>query len=215
MPTERNMALVRASVWVNALAMLVSITVCEATVSQTLRWKDERGVVHYGDTVPPRYKDSATVEMTSSAVPIRANAAALTPQQRAEQEARRTAEALEAKKREEFERVDRALMSKYANPTELARAHAQDLIRYDDELNAHTFRTQTLSERAFELLKSRPKFNNEQRAELSSLSNELSQMADILERKLIERRAIEGRQKAERARFEALMGQGKRTQSPS
>ncbi len=174
--------------------------------AQTYRWVDEKGVTVYGDRVPPQYKDSAQVELSRSGITVKKIEPALTAQQRAEMEAKRAIEAEIAAKKEAVDRIDRALVSKYANAGELAAAHGRDLIRIDDELTGFTSSAQGLTERAKSLYTSTKKLSRDQRVELEGLSSDLSQAAEIIERKLNERAEAMKRHKLERARFEELMG---------
>jgi hypothetical protein len=173
--------------------------------AQTYRWKDEKGITHYGDAVPARYKDQAQVELSRDGIPLKRTDRALTAEERKALEEKRAADMLEAEKREAVDRLDRALMSKYANSRELDVAHLRELERADDELGAFTSRASDLSARAFDLLKL-PSRSRDQRTQLSQLENDLNQIAEILERKLTDRRNTESRQRLERSRFEELMG---------
>jgi hypothetical protein len=172
--------------------------------AQTYRWKDERGVVQYGDRVPPQYKDSATVELSSQAIPLKKVDAALSPEERARADAKRAAEAEAAKQGEIAARADRALMSKYANQEELSRAHIQNIARFDEEMATHTARAEAMGARAAELMAVKRR-NREQRSELEQLSNDLSQIADVLTSKLEGRIDLLKRQREERARFAQIM----------
>ncbi len=176
--------------------------------AQTYRWKDERGVVQYGDRVPPQYKDSATVELSSQAIPLKKIDAALSPEERARADAKRAAEAEAAKQSEIAARADRALMSKYANQEEINRAHIQNIGRYDEEMASHTARAEAMGARVNELLAVKRR-NREQRAELEQLSNDLSQVADVLTSKLDGRIDLLKRQREERARFAQIMSNRK------
>jgi Domain of unknown function (DUF4124) len=184
---------------------LLALLVVSATAgAQTYRWKDERGVTYYGDQVPSQYKDSAQVELSKGGIPIKKIEAALTPAQRAELEAKKAADAEAAKKRDEFERVDRALMSKYANSAELAAAHRRDLERIDDELTAFTARANDVT-KATNLTLEKKRLSKENRTELGFASGELLQIVDIIQRKLAEREETTKRHAQERERFEGLM----------
>ncbi len=187
---------------------LIAVLCANAAFAQTYRWVDEKGVTVYGDRVPPQYRDSAQVELSGGGIPLKKIAPALTPQQRAEMEAKKAAEAEEAAKKEAIDRIDRALTSKYANASELAAAHGRDLERIDDELAGFTRRVGEMSARAKVLYGSK-RLSRDQLSELEGLRNDLLQIAEILERKLIERSDALKRHRQERDRFEELMGRGK------
>jgi hypothetical protein len=190
-----------------ALAAICAVGTFAASTApagaQAYRWKDENGIVHYGDVVPPKYRDQAQVELSRDGIPLRKVERALTPAERAAQEEKRKAEAIEAEKREAVDRLDRALMSKYANMRELQAAHDRELERSDEELAAFTSRAQDLSNAAFALLGIKTR-NRDQRIELGKLSNDLAQVSEILDKKVKERSDKESRQRLERSRFQEL-----------
>jgi hypothetical protein len=74
----------------------------------TYRWIDERGVVHYGDNVPPEYTTRERAVLNSQGIEIGRLEAQKTPQQLAE----------EARRAEEQQRIrqrDRFLLSTYTS----------------------------------------------------------------------------------------------------
>jgi hypothetical protein len=199
-----------ASMFNRALAAICGVGIfcvffSSFTYAQAYRWKDENGIVHYGDVVPPKYRDQAQIELSREGVPISKTERALTPAERIALEERRKAQAIEAEKREAVDRLDRALMSKYANMNELKAAHDRELITADEELSAFTARAQELSKAAFDMLDVKPR-TIVRRNELGKLSNDLAQVSEIIDRKLKERVEKVSRQKLERARFEDLLG---------
>ncbi len=90
----------------------------------TYRWVDEKGGVHYGDTIPPQQSDLGHQELDKQGrVLMEAPRTRLTPAERKhqqEEEARREAEKRQA---DEQARRDRALLSSYTSEAEI------DLVR--------------------------------------------------------------------------------------
>src|SRR4030095_13870821 len=83
------------------------------------KWVDDKGGVHYTDTLPPEAVDKASVELNKHGVPVKKTDKALTPEQRRaiEQDAQRQKQL--ARQQEELARRDRALLSSYTNEAEI------------------------------------------------------------------------------------------------
>jgi predicted RNase H-like nuclease (RuvC/YqgF family) len=88
--------------------------------AKIFKWVDEKGVTHYGGTIPPEYKDQASTEMSKHGITVRKVDAAVTG---AEQ--RKAAEEKASKDREEKQRAfeqrrrDVALMNTYTSAREI------------------------------------------------------------------------------------------------
>ena len=59
---------------------------------QVYKWTDEKGMVHYGDTVPPQYADQDQTVLNSQGVPVTTIPGRRTPEQQAAESARRASE---------------------------------------------------------------------------------------------------------------------------
>ncbi|HUO68143.1 MAG TPA: DUF4124 domain-containing protein, partial [Gammaproteobacteria bacterium] len=83
------------------------------------RWTDEKGVVHYGDSVPPEYAKQDRNVLNSQGVNVGFEQGELTPEQRAEKE-RQAAEAAKAQaQREEAARRDKTLLATYISVSDI------------------------------------------------------------------------------------------------
>ena len=83
------------------------------------RWTDDKGVVHYGDTIPPEYAKQDRNVLNSQGVNVGFEQGELTPEQRAEK-ARLAAEAEQAKhQREEAARRDKTLLETYISVSDI------------------------------------------------------------------------------------------------
>ena len=83
------------------------------------QWTDDKGVVHYGDSVPPEYAKTNRNVLNNQGVHVGFEQGELTPEQRAEK-ARLAAEAEQAKaKREEIARRDKMLLETYISVADI------------------------------------------------------------------------------------------------
>jgi hypothetical protein len=89
------------------------------TPSKLYRWTDDKGVVHYGDSVPPEYAKADRNVLNNQGVHVGFEQGELTPEQRAEK-ARLAAEAEQAKhQREEIARRDKMLLETYISVSDI------------------------------------------------------------------------------------------------
>jgi len=87
--------------------------------SKLYRWTDDKGVVHYGDSVPPEYAKQDRSVLNSQGVNVGFEQGELTPEQRAEK-ARLAAEAEQAQhQREEIARRDKMLLETYISVSDI------------------------------------------------------------------------------------------------
>lgn len=83
------------------------------------QWTDDKGVVHYGDSIPPEYAKADRNVLNNQGVHVGFEQGELTPEQRAEK-ARLAAEAERAKQqREEAARRDKQLLETYISVTDI------------------------------------------------------------------------------------------------
>jgi hypothetical protein len=83
------------------------------------RWTDDKGVVHYGDSIPPEYAKQDRSVLNNQGVNVGFEQGELTPEQRAEKE-RKDAEAAQAQRqREETARRDKMLLETYISVTDI------------------------------------------------------------------------------------------------
>jgi hypothetical protein len=109
-----------------AVALLVSGSA--AAGGRIYKWTDEKGVTHYGEVIPPEYRDQEATELTKRGLTVRRleGAAALEAQRKAAQE-RAQAEREEQRRMYEQRRRDMALVNQYTNPREIDDARERNL----------------------------------------------------------------------------------------
>jgi hypothetical protein len=94
----------------------------EAALAATYKWVDEKGVTHYGDTIPPEYRDRANTEINQGGVVIKRNGA-ITPEMLKAKE-----EELSKKQQEaEVKRRDALLIKTYSSVQEIDLARDRNL----------------------------------------------------------------------------------------
>lgn len=90
----------------------------------TYKWVDEKGVTHYGDSIPPEYQNSANIELNQRGVILKKNDPALTVEERKAKEAEL---AKQRKQETEQKRKDTILMKTYSSAEEIDLARDRNL----------------------------------------------------------------------------------------
>jgi len=102
-----------------ALPSFVGAQPKTAQPGKLYQWTDDKGVVHYGDSVPPEYAKADRNVLNNQGVHVGFEQGELTPEQRAEK-ARLAAEAEQAKRqREEIARRDKMLLETYLSVSDI------------------------------------------------------------------------------------------------
>lgn len=119
-----------------AIATLLAIAVPLCALAQnterkttTYRWVDEKGVVHYGDSVPPQYVQRESTILNRQGVQIGKLDAQKTPEQLAEEE-RRQQEYLRQKQHDSF------LLTTYTSIADIERLRDERLATIDAQRTA-------------------------------------------------------------------------------
>jgi len=102
----------------------------------TYKWTDEKGEVHYGDSVPPQYINRAMTEMDRRGNVVRQVGAALTPEQLRERNAEVARKQEEEKRAQERRRRDLALVGTYSSETEIDAARDRYASQIDTYIRA-------------------------------------------------------------------------------
>lgn len=135
-----------------AFSLLAALTVTSAHA--TYKCVDEKGVTHYGDTMPPQCAKKEITEMTQQGSVVKKYEAPLTPEQLKAQAEDRERRRESEKKLAEQKLRDHALIATYGSEREFDVARDKDLAGMDA-------RKKTLMSRNAEVDKTLAKYQNE------------------------------------------------------
>jgi hypothetical protein len=111
--------------------LALALTLADAAAAKIYKWTDERGVTHYGEMIPPEYKDQAAQEMSHHGITLRkwdaAVASTITPEQRKAAEDKAAREREDKQRAFEQRRRDLALLNTYTSPQEIDDARDRNL----------------------------------------------------------------------------------------
>ncbi len=102
--------------------LVASTLVMGATALQAaglVKWVDEKGQTHYGDSVPPEYASRGSQELSKQGIVYKKTEGALTAEQRKVREATEAQEKVEQKKVTEKQRQDAAIFNTYTSEKEI------------------------------------------------------------------------------------------------
>jgi hypothetical protein len=102
----------------------------------TYKWVDEKGITHYGDTIPPQYVNQGSTELNSKGQVIRKTAPALTAEQLKAQQVEIAKEKELGKQAEERRRHDLALMGTYTTEKDIDLARERNTQQIDGTIQA-------------------------------------------------------------------------------
>jgi Domain of unknown function (DUF4124) len=113
-----------------ARGLMVAAIFCGVSlhgVARTYKWVDDKGITHYGDTIPPEFKDKANAELSRRGITIKKTDQALTPEEiRARQEEEALAEQEELRAKEQ-KRLDQALLQTFTTEKDIELKRDRDL----------------------------------------------------------------------------------------
>ena len=204
---RRYAAFAALTAFVAALAMLATSGPARAAL---YKWTDEKGVVHYTDTLPPEAVDKARVELNKQGVEVKKTDKALTPEQRRamEQDVQKQKEL--ARQQEEVARRDRALLSTYTSEAEIDLARKRSLQTIDNVVQSTIAYSDQLTKRKAELeakkeeMKGKPIVAVFDR-ELESIDSELVRQAELIEQKKRETEIVVAKYDADKQRWRELV----------
>ncbi len=100
-----------------------------AAGAKTFRWVDDKGVTHYGDSIPPEYAQGRTAELNSQGVAVREYPARLSP---ADQAVVQEKEETAAKRRQH----DRFLLTTYVSARDIEQLRDERLTQIEAQITA-------------------------------------------------------------------------------
>ncbi len=98
-----------------------------SSIGGTYKWVDDKGITHYGDTIPPEFKEKANSELSKRGITIKKTDQALTPDEiRARADAESHAKQEDARLQEQRRR-DQALLQSFTAEHDIELKRDRDL----------------------------------------------------------------------------------------
>ena len=204
---RRHAAVAALAALVAAAAMFASSGAARAAL---YKWVDEKGTVHYTDTLPPEAVDKARVELNKQGIEVKKTDKQLTPEQRRaiEQEAQRQRQL--ARQQEEVARRDRALLSSYTSEAEIDLARKRSLQTIDNVVQSTLAYSEQLTKRKAEIESKKEELKGKPVAaaldrELESIDSELARQSELIAQKKREAEVVVAKYDADKQRWRELV----------
>jgi len=127
-----------------ALLTLASLPAGAGTIK---KWVDERGVTHYGDTIPPQYVNQGSTEMSPQGIVVKKNERAMTLEERKALEEERVRQQEAQQKDMEQQRRDKALLNTYTSEKEIDLARDRNMQQAEVQTKSAELRLKQVDER--------------------------------------------------------------------
>jgi hypothetical protein len=174
------------------------------------KWTDERGIVHYSDTLPPEAVNRANYQLNQQGIAVRKTEQARPVLQRIPKN-----ETEEQKLREEqrdrmlAERRDRALIESYADEAEIDLAKSRAIATIDGQVQSAEGLVAQMTKRRIELRDKEATYAprpvpGEIKREIETIDTELGRQNDFIASKKRESATIAARYDADKQRFREL-----------
>lgn len=194
-------------------ALLVLAALAAPAGAATYKWVDEKGVTHYGDTLPPEYANQGSSELSKKGLLIKKTEPALTPEQRRIREEEEARRAGQEQRMLQQKRKDAALLNTFSSVEELDLARTRNLQQAEAQIQGAQLRLKSVQARlarqraqAAALKKAGKPLPADLPREIQNSENEAARIRQDTARAQNERDAIQARFDADRQRFLELTG---------
>jgi hypothetical protein len=194
------------------IALFVGITFSPHAMAKLYKWVDEKGITHYGETIPPEYADRDRAELSKSGRTIHVIEVP-TAAEREEQKKADEQKKIEEKAAIEQKRRDRTLTSTYSNSDEIDLARDRSLRQVNARINNHTSQLKMANDNLLTLQKESENYTKTDTPIPSTLQDDLKytqaridRLQNNLDKSLADKEAVEARYDADKARYKELTG---------
>ena len=197
------------SMGAGAILFIAMIAVAEAKL---YKWVDEKGVTHYGETIPPEYADKDNVQFSDKGTVIKKTEKISPGERRANAE-------LTAKKRAEdkaaFEqrRKDNMLLNTFSSENEIDLARDRNLQQVDAVINSiqllHKSAVKSLEsyhQEVDERTKAGKKIPQSLQADITETESQVKKLQHDLTKALAKSAAVRASYEADKVRYRELTG---------
>ena len=193
-------------------ALIAGIAFSFPVAAKMYKWVDDKGVTHYGETIPPEYANKDRSELGKSGRVV-AKKEVLTPEERL------ASEQADVKKRADEEAAlerksrDKALVNTYSNEKEIDLARNRNLQQVEARINSINSQLKMANDNllAFQkeadaLAKAGKKIHPSLQEDLKESQERLAKLQQDMEKAKAEKAALDARYDADKARYKELTG---------
>lgn len=204
------------SPWVRLLQLVLSGVLVAgisggACAAKLYKWVDEKGQMHYSESIPPQYRDKPNTEIDKRGRVVRNNEALAEQKRQTEEEAAR--KQTEEKRLGEQARRDKALMDTYTSEAEIDLARDRNMSMPQQAMESYVPRIRTAKQRGDglraerdALVKSGKPVPPALASEIAASEKEVATLQAEQKAKQAEIDQIREKYNAQKARYRELMG---------
>jgi hypothetical protein len=194
------------------IAIFVGISISFPVMAKLYKWVDEKGVTHYGETIPPEYADRDRAELNQSGRTVKMIEIPTAAERKAQEEADKKKRA-EEKAAIEQKRRDQTLVRTYSNSGEIELARNRNLQQVNARIKNNSSQLKMANDNLLSLQKESENYTKENKEIPSALQDDLTDAQDRvvrmqknLDKSQAEKAAVEARYDADKARYQELTG---------
>jgi chromosome segregation ATPase len=194
------------------IALFFGITFSMPAMAKLYKWVDEKGITHYGETIPPEYADRDRAELNQSGRTVKMIDVPTAAERKAQEEAKQKKRADE-KAALESKRRDMTLTSTYSSVKEIDLARNRSLQQVNARINSNTSQLKMESDNLLGLQKELEQYTkaNKQippalQEDLKDSQTRVNRLQKNLDKSLAEKAGVEARYDADKARYQELTG---------
>ena len=194
------------------VALAIGMTFSLPVTAKMYKWVDDKGVTHYGETIPPEYAHRDREELNKAGRVVEKKEV-LTPEERHAKELE------DIKKREDEEaaleqkRRDKALLNTYSNVKEIDLTRDRNLQQVEARINSINSQLKmaednlkALQKEADGYTKANKNIHVSLQEDLKESQARLTKLQQDMEKSKAEKAAVEARFNADKARYRELTG---------
>ena len=194
------------------VALVIGMTFSLPVMAKMYKWVDDKGVTHYGETIPPEYAHRDREELNKAGRVVEKKEV-LTPEERHAKELE------DIKKREDEEaaleqkRRDKALLNTYSNVKEIDLTRDRNLQQVEARINSINSQLKmaednlkALQKEADGYTKANKNIHISLQEDLKESQARLTKLQQDMEKSRAEKAAVEARFNADKARYKELTG---------
>ena len=194
------------------VALVIGTAFSLPAAAKLYKWVDDKGVTHYGETIPPEYANKDREELNKAGRVVEKKEV-LTPEERSAREIEETRKREDDEAVLEQKRRDKALLNTYSNVKEIDLARGRNLQQVEARVNSIGSQLKMVDGKLIGLQKETDNYTKANkeipaslREDLQETQARLAKLQQDMKKSRAEKAGVEARYDADKARYKELTG---------
>ncbi len=194
--------------------MAVTLLLASPVQAKIYKWVDDKGVTHFGDSIPPQYADRPRSELNDDGQVVKKISGPLTPEQLKAKQDEEAKQKQAQQAAAEQKRHDQALLNGYSNAQEIDLARDRNLQQVDLAIGSIQTRMKSVQMRLDDYNKQAGRFTQAHKpvpadlqTDLKDTQTEMQNLQVMLKQKTKDKEDIRARYAKDKQRYLELTGQ--------